>query len=69
MSVMWKIIFPARRQSEDEETIAKILESQANDENMVDENGNLIGKPAEAEEESGSPARGGRSVDRKAERF
>lgn len=29
---------------EDEETIAKILENQANDENMVDENGNLIGE-------------------------
>ena len=28
---------------EDEETIAKILENQANDENMIDENGNLIG--------------------------
>lgn len=29
---------------EDEETIAKILESQANDENMVDESGNLVGE-------------------------
>lgn len=29
---------------EDEETIAKILENQANDENMVDENGNLVGE-------------------------
>ncbi len=29
---------------EDEETIAKILENQANDENMIDENGNLVGK-------------------------
>ena len=47
---------PGKETIEDEETIAKILESQANDENMVDENGNLIGKPAEAEEESGSPA-------------
>ena len=28
---------------EDEETIAKILESQANDEHAVDENGKLIG--------------------------
>lgn len=28
---------------EDEETIAKILESQANDENSIDENGNLVG--------------------------
>lgn len=34
---------------EDEETIAKILESQANDENQVDENGNLIGEPDESE--------------------
>ena len=29
---------------DDEETIAKILENQANDENMIDENGNLVGK-------------------------
>ncbi len=28
---------------EDEETIAKILEEQANDENSIDENGNLVG--------------------------
>ena len=35
---------PGKETIEDEETIAKILESQANDENMVDENGNLIGK-------------------------
>ena len=34
---------------EDDETIAKILESQANDENMVDENGNLVGEPDESE--------------------
>lgn len=32
---------------EDEETLAKILEAQANDENMVDENGNLVGEPDE----------------------
>ena len=31
---------------EDEETIAKILENQANDENMIDENGNLVGDNA-----------------------
>ena len=38
---------------EDEETIAKILENQANDENMIDENGNLIGnKTAAAQEPS-----------------
>lgn len=36
---------------EDEETIARILESQANDENMVDENGNLVGEPDESEKE------------------
>lgn len=29
---------------EDPETLAKILESQANDENMIDENGNLVGE-------------------------
>ena len=34
---------------EDEETLAKILEAQANDENAVDENGNLIGEPDESE--------------------
>lgn len=40
---------PYEETVEDEETIAKILESQANDENMVDENGNLIGEPDESE--------------------
>ena len=40
---------PYEETIEDEETIAKILESQANDENMVDENGNLIGEPDESE--------------------
>ncbi|MGC4017789.1 MAG: stage II sporulation protein P [Muricomes sp.] len=35
---------------EDEETIAKILENQANDENMIDENGNLIAKNPPVEE-------------------
>lgn len=34
---------------EDEETLARILEAQANDENAVDENGNLIGEPDESE--------------------
>lgn len=34
---------------EDEETIAKILESQANEENVVDENGRLVGEPDESE--------------------
>lgn len=34
---------------EDEETLAKILEAQANDENIVDENGNLIGEPDQTE--------------------
>ncbi len=34
---------------EDEETLAKILEAQANDENAVDENGNLIGSDDSAE--------------------
>ena len=37
---------------EDEATIAKILESQANDENMVDENGKLVGEPDESEAET-----------------
>ena len=34
---------------EDEETLAKILDAQANDENTVDENGNLVGEPDQAE--------------------
>ena len=34
---------------EDEETIARILDAQANDENTVDENGNLVGEPDQAE--------------------
>lgn len=34
---------------EDEETLAKILDAQANDENSVDENGNLVGEPDPAE--------------------
>ena len=34
---------------EDEETLAKILAAQANDENAVDENGNLVGEPDPAE--------------------
>lgn len=34
---------------EDEETLAKILEAQANDENAVDEEGNLVGDPGQAE--------------------
>lgn len=42
---------PYEETMEDEETIAKILESQANDENMVDESGNLIGDPDESETE------------------
>ena len=37
---------------EDEETLAKILEAQANDENAVDENGKLIGEPDESEEDA-----------------
>ncbi len=40
---------PVEPALEDEETIAKILESQANDENAVDENGKLIGEPDESE--------------------
>ena len=35
---------------EDEETIAKILESQANDENHIDENGNLVGEAEPVED-------------------
>lgn len=35
---------------EDEETAARILKAQAEDENVIDENGNLIGEPDESEE-------------------
>ena len=37
---------------EDEETLARILEAQAHDENAVDENGNLIGEPDESEKDA-----------------
>ena len=37
---------------EDEETLARILEAQANDENAVDENGKLIGEPDGTETEA-----------------
>ena len=42
---------------EDEETLAKILAAQANDENAVDENGNLVGEadPAEAAAQPAAP--------------
>lgn len=39
---------PVKSVMEDEETIAKILKNQANDENAVDENGNLVGAPVPA---------------------
>lgn len=45
---------PYSGSAEDEETIARILESQANDENIVDENGNLIGEPDVSEKEAES---------------
>lgn len=41
---------------EDEETLARILEAQANDENVVDENGNLIGEPDESETDAAAAA-------------
>ena len=42
---------------EDGETLARILDAQANDENAVDENGNLVGVPdsAEADAEPAAP--------------
>lgn len=40
---------PYESEIEDEETISRILEAQANDENSVDENGQLIGEPDESE--------------------
>lgn len=42
---------PYESAMEDEETIAKILECQANDENMVDENGKLVGDDTLAKQE------------------
>ena len=42
---------PYESAMEDEETIAKILESQANDENAVDENGKLVGEDTLAKQE------------------
>lgn len=42
---------PNETPMEDAETIAKILEKQANDENMVDENGNLVASAAPAPQE------------------
>lgn len=41
---------------EDEETLARILEAQANDENVVDENGNLIGELDESETDAAAAA-------------
>lgn len=41
---------------EDEETLVRILEAQANDENVVDENGNLIGEPDESETDAAAAA-------------
>lgn len=40
---------------EDEETLARILDAQANDENTVDKNGNLVGEP-DQEEAAAQPA-------------
>lgn len=40
---------------EDEETLARILQAQANDENAVDENGNLVGEPDESEAAAQAP--------------
>lgn len=41
---------------EDEETLVRILEAQANDENVVDENGNLIGELDESETDAAAAA-------------
>lgn len=49
---------------EDEETIAKILESQANDENAVDENGKLIGQPDEPQQTVSSEVAADQSIDK-----
>lgn len=52
---------------EDAETIAKILENQANDENQVDENGNLIAENAPVE--NIVPAQGTPTLDMSIERL
>ena len=52
---------------EDAETIAKILENQANDENQVDENGNLIAENAPVE--NVVPAQGTPTLDMSIERL
>lgn len=52
---------------EDAETIARILENQANDENQVDENGNLIAENAPAEHIA--PAQGTPTLDMSMERL
>lgn len=49
---------------EDEATIAKILESQANDENAVDENGKLIGQPEETQQPVSSEVAVDQSIDK-----
>ncbi|WP_416374601.1 stage II sporulation protein P [Muricomes intestini] len=53
---------------EDEETIAKILAAQANDENMVDENGNLVGESTPVQEEPVIP-QGQSSIDMSIEKL
>lgn len=53
---------------EDEETIAKILEGQANDENMIDENGNLVGDDTLAKQEP-AVEQGVSSIDMSIERL
>lgn len=52
---------------EDKDTIAKILESQANDENMVDENGKLVGKADPVE--NVVPKKGEPAIDMSIERL
>lgn len=59
---------PYESAMEDEETIAKILECQANDENAVDENGNLIGDDTLAKQEP-STEQGQSSIDMSIEKL
>ena len=49
---------------EDEETIAWILQCQANDENAVDENGKLIGQPDEPQQPVSSEVAADQSIDK-----
>lgn len=60
---------PYESAMEDEETIAKILENQANDENSIDENGNLIGDDAVLAKQEPSVEQGVSQIDMSIEKL